>query len=906
MKKVKKLCMSAVTVAIILIIWIFFNYQEARGADYQFLNEVSVNNFDEKFLSDSIGSTVNQNNDQINSFYGPELLKTNSDFQYSSIVSKGKFPIEGESFWNDSDNRNEVELVWTPPANANGGYRIERDTNSDFTSPKEIGTNYGKHFNILNVAPKNAADGKWFEKWMKMQNTAKTGPVDKGLFDITTISMQQFNENPEILKNPDGSYKYDSIFFGASDWNSDNYDPNNQDLTEESYKATKAFGDTGRAVTFGHDTIEGSNWGGKVPYHTYFNLFAPLLGLQISPHYKTVGSDKIKIATPGSLTENPYFLDPTLTYQISTSHSFRSHYMYNSGAIRWIKYDPENLNWGNGYEELKDSSGKAIGDNNWYLVSKNNYAQIQTGHTSGKCTPQEAQVIFNMIYYTSSLNTGTKGNDIIVKDVNAPNVPEIVSNTSSQKEVTFKIKSEDNPTNFYYRAKTDTSSGIAYSDIIKVPVMSGIRGYVYSIDDDQTGIPEIIKDPATGRVNNINLTVSEAERFVVDRNSNVGKYMHIVAVDNASNVSGVKTIDLSQYLWWKIDPATKVLTIFAHELNGAIDTSGTYTWPWHEQAADISKVVIRLGVTAKGSLKNLFADSSNATAVEGLSALNTANVTDMNSMFSKCGSLTSLDVSHFDTGNVTDMAGMFKSCQKLVELNLSSFNTARVKTMTSMFDGSDKLWKLTLGASSKLSSDAGLVVPTEGTEIVGTPIYYATSNKWREVESGTEHEPKGHLKTSAQVLNESQTRNDTRTYVWDQIGRQTLIAGSSIDFGTHRGSSNYSYLSTDQTLEVTDNRNARSGSIWRIEAKISKPLTLVGDSTKKISGDPLYHHDLTSNVITNLTSVNQTICSETAGSTYMDQFSYPCKLKFQSSPSLIPSTGQYKGKVTYTLINSIP
>ena len=64
---------------------------------------------------------------------------------------------------------------------------------------------------------------------------------------------------------------------------------------------------------------------------------------------------------------------------------------------------------------------------------------------------------------------------------------------------------------------------------------------------------------------------------------------------------------------------------------------------------------------------------------------NTSNVTSMDSMFSGCSGLTSLDVSGFDTSNVNSMKNMFNSCSKLTSLDLSGFDTSKVTHMENMF-----------------------------------------------------------------------------------------------------------------------------------------------------------------------------------------------------------------------------
>ncbi len=71
--------------------------------------------------------------------------------------------------------------------------------------------------------------------------------------------------------------------------------------------------------------------------------------------------------------------------------------------------------------------------------------------------------------------------------------------------------------------------------------------------------------------------------------------------------------------------------------------------------------------------------------IEGMSYLNTSEVTDMSDMFTFCNNLTSLDLSHFNTSKVTDMGSMFYQCFKLTRLDLSHFNTSKVTDMTYMF-----------------------------------------------------------------------------------------------------------------------------------------------------------------------------------------------------------------------------
>ena len=88
---------------------------------------------------------------------------------------------------------------------------------------------------------------------------------------------------------------------------------------------------------------------------------------------------------------------------------------------------------------------------------------------------------------------------------------------------------------------------------------------------------------------------------------------------------------------------------------------------------------------APTSLNSFFKDLKSLKTITDLEYLNTANVTDMSSMFHSCRYLTELDLSNFNTEKVTDMSSMFEGCGKLTELDLSNFNTANVTDMSHMF-----------------------------------------------------------------------------------------------------------------------------------------------------------------------------------------------------------------------------
>ena len=86
----------------------------------------------------------------------------------------------------------------------------------------------------------------------------------------------------------------------------------------------------------------------------------------------------------------------------------------------------------------------------------------------------------------------------------------------------------------------------------------------------------------------------------------------------------------------------------------------------------------------------------NLKTITGIENLNTENVTDMQSMFYQCASLTALGLGHFDTSNVYYMDSMFHGCEGLTSLDVSKFTNSKVMYMGGMFEGCSSLTSLDL------------------------------------------------------------------------------------------------------------------------------------------------------------------------------------------------------------------
>ena len=78
------------------------------------------------------------------------------------------------------------------------------------------------------------------------------------------------------------------------------------------------------------------------------------------------------------------------------------------------------------------------------------------------------------------------------------------------------------------------------------------------------------------------------------------------------------------------------------------------------------------GIIANESMVGYFLGFNKMTSID-LSALDTSEVTNMNSMFAGCEILTKLDVSNFDTSKVTNMSYMFCDCPAWTTVDQTKF-----------------------------------------------------------------------------------------------------------------------------------------------------------------------------------------------------------------------------------------
>ncbi len=180
-----------------------------------------------------------------------------------------------------------------------------------------------------------------------------------------------------------------------------------------------------------------------------------------------------------------------------------------------------------------------------------------------------------------------------------------------------------------------------------------------------------------------------------------------------------------------------------------------------------------------------FSGMANLESIEGMSYLNTSEVTDMRWMFYNCSKLTSLDLSHFDTSDVDYMARMFSGCSNLTILDLSSFNTSLVDDMSNMFYECRNLQTICVGSGwnvdGVLSSGGMFMRCTSLVGGQGTVYNYTHADKtYAHIDGGTSNP--GYLSTPPEAYACYTSSNATLTFYFDN--HRSNREGTTYDLNT--------------------------------------------------------------------------------------------------------------------------
>ena len=414
--------------------------------------------------------------------------------------------------------RHKVLLTWKELSveGADIRYQLFRRVNgSDWESYSVWDGN--EKINVLNVYPTEP----YLEKWMTEPLNGEDTPAGKGLMNIDSVQFSDFNSDPgKYMYDEYGSWKYDVVFFGSADCNG------SYDLNEESYAVTSKFAESGRGVLFGRDTVCVTE-----PCHfENFARFADDLGIVLrdSPTSESQDITTARVVKSGVMTAFPWNVSGDIT--IPPCHSSGQ---YNVSGTEWILLDTE---------RRKDS--ETGGQNSFYLVTKNNFGFIQTGHSTGQITDDERKVLANTLFYLYQNTGNIQTVDNAVLDLDAPEKIRVLDASVSGNTMNINIQAEDKGTVYEYYAKAFLGNNSVKTNIAKETVISGIAGFLIKVTDSEDSAADLIGYEDDG------LTIKDivradddgkAELSVTLKNSTEPQFIHIFAVDKENNIKEITT-----------------------------------------------------------------------------------------------------------------------------------------------------------------------------------------------------------------------------------------------------------------------------------------------------------------------------------------------------------------------------
>ena len=392
---------------------------------------------------------------------------------------------------------NTIKLNWTSLDNVQKYQILQKKPNSteEFQSISAADLNDNNlNIKVLQIYPKK---GNNLKTWME-----KNG-YGKNLMTISEITMKEFNKNPSLIKNEDGTWKYDVIVIGC--WDNNNY----QDITKKSKKVLCQYIESGRGIIFGHDTICST-------VNPNLKTLASYVKLKVADgkwkEYPNGEGETVSIKRTGLFTTYPWYIGEIGT-KLKVPYSHNTGQFSNSDI--WLKYDNENSTY-NAW--------------NFYLTTYNNCAIINTGHSNGKATEDEQKIFANTIFYTYQLTNKNEFLDHSGQDIGNPNLPYISVDTDNK---IIYLKSEDVGTEYTYYIKANMKDGtnILSNEVTKT-ITTGIKGFYYILDNK----------PFT-EINNIK-NANYSESFIDASELEGNSYLHVYSIDNAGNKSSLAHINI--------------------------------------------------------------------------------------------------------------------------------------------------------------------------------------------------------------------------------------------------------------------------------------------------------------------------------------------------------------------------
>ncbi len=162
--------------------------------------------------------------------------------------------------------------------------------------------------------------------------------------------------------------------------------------------------------------------------------------------------------------------------------------------------------------------------------------------------------------------------------------------------------------------------------------------------------------------------------------------------------------------WYTWEPETGTLYLEGQLPYTEIDNTGKIKNLAYYANIDknaIKTISIARGTTADISAQYMFADMANLTEINGLKDLDISKALYLNSMFSGCSKLSSLDLTGFNMKNVRMYSDMFKQCTSLHSLELREGFAVMIDMALPNVFGNSKGWTYAgqTGSSSISGSD---------------------------------------------------------------------------------------------------------------------------------------------------------------------------------------------------------
>lgn len=470
-----------------------------------------------KFESESLVSFVADGVGQI------KVTATLTDAEGKEICSAERTvkviekPVQDLTLYaNVDESKGTVDLRWNDISSEHESYvyQLNRRVQGEQWEPRSI-WNEEEHIRILNVYPASPYLAGWMNS--PLGDTGLTAGM--GIFEIDSMHFNEFNPNPEAaLKNKDGSWKYDVLFFGSSDSNS------RLDISDAAYELVQAFVDEGRGVLFGHDTV--------CPNLNLVNFtrFADQLGIIAKLDTRFTATSSVSVVKIGTMTNYPWVLRGTL--EVPPCHSYGQ---YVGGTLKGTEWMTLNAT-----QYFDEETGA---HSNFYLVTNNNLGMIQTGHSNGQATDDERKVLANTLFYLYQISRLTTAKDTSFYDITAPDQPDASVKPLENGAYEIQAKSKDNGTTYEYVIVASPANGenkTLSSNTITREVKSGLAGFVAAFSPSDKSDPSLVKFDETGdHVLNLQPadTLGNAVITAMPESADDGRYIHVFAIDKANNIS---------------------------------------------------------------------------------------------------------------------------------------------------------------------------------------------------------------------------------------------------------------------------------------------------------------------------------------------------------------------------------